>query len=79
MAHHTRFAQIIGEAALRLWPDLLRDIQERLFEEAVGVARRCAINWRFIFMISIRARPILPGHCGGVGPVPRKLRTYQTS
>ena len=60
MAHHTRFAQIIGEAALRLWPDLLRDIQERLFEEAVGVARRCAINWRFIFIISIRARPILP-------------------
>jgi hypothetical protein len=32
----TRFAQLVGEAALRLWPDLPRDIQERLFEEAVA-------------------------------------------
>lgn len=31
----TRFAQVIGLAALRLWPDLPRDIQERLFEDAV--------------------------------------------
>jgi hypothetical protein len=33
----TRFAQVIGQAALRLWPDLPRDIQERLFEDAVAV------------------------------------------
>jgi hypothetical protein len=32
----TRFALIVGQAALRLWPDLPRDIQERLFEEAVA-------------------------------------------
>ena len=31
-----RFAQVIGDGALRLWPDLPRDIQERLFEESVG-------------------------------------------
>ena len=31
-----RFAQVIGQAALRLWPDLPRDIQERLFEDAVA-------------------------------------------
>jgi hypothetical protein len=32
----TRFAQIIGHAALRLWPDFPRHIQERLFEEAAA-------------------------------------------
>jgi len=31
-----QFAYVLGEAALRLWPDLPRDDQERLFEEAVG-------------------------------------------
>jgi hypothetical protein len=31
-----RFQQQIGRAALKLWPDLPRDVQERLFEEAVG-------------------------------------------
>jgi hypothetical protein len=34
----TRFADIVGQAALRLWSDLPRDIQERLFEEAVAAA-----------------------------------------
>jgi hypothetical protein len=29
------FALLAGRAALRLWPDLPRDIQERLFETAV--------------------------------------------
>lgn len=33
---HTRFALAIGAGAVRLWPDLPRDIQERLFEESVG-------------------------------------------
>jgi hypothetical protein len=32
----TRFADVTGRAALRLWPDLPRDIQEQLFEDAVG-------------------------------------------
>jgi hypothetical protein len=31
-----RFTQIVGQAALRYWPDLPRDVQERLFEDAVG-------------------------------------------
>ena len=32
----TQFTHIIGKAALRLWPDLPRDVQERLFEEVVA-------------------------------------------
>jgi hypothetical protein len=32
----TRYAHIVGQAALQLWPDLPRDIQERLFEQAVA-------------------------------------------
>ena len=31
-----RFAEVIGSGALRLWPDLPREIQERLFEKAVA-------------------------------------------
>lgn len=31
-----RLAQVIGQAALRLWPDFPREMQERLFEGAVG-------------------------------------------
>ena len=31
-----RFQQNIGRAALRLWPKLTRDLQEQLFEDAVG-------------------------------------------
>lgn len=31
-----RLAQMIGQAALHLWPDLPREMQERLFEGAVG-------------------------------------------
>ena len=29
------FDRLLGQAALRLWPDLPRDIQEKLFETAV--------------------------------------------
>lgn len=32
----SRFVQAIGHAALRLWADLPRDLQERLFEDAVA-------------------------------------------
>jgi len=35
-ADRRRFAHVIGEAALRIWPNLPRDIQEGLFEDAVG-------------------------------------------
>jgi hypothetical protein len=32
----TRFSQSIGQVALRLWSEFPRDIQEKLFESAVG-------------------------------------------
>ena len=32
----TRYRDSVGQAALRLWPDLPRDVQEKLFEGAVG-------------------------------------------
>ena len=32
----TRIAQSVGQVALRLWPEFPRDIQEKLFESAVG-------------------------------------------
>ena len=31
-----RFEHTVGRAALKLWADLPRDLQERLFEDAVG-------------------------------------------
>ena len=31
-----RFEQKVGLAALKLWSELPRDLQERLFEDAVG-------------------------------------------
>jgi hypothetical protein len=34
--HVSRFEHIVGRAARTLWPDLPRDLQERLFEEATG-------------------------------------------
>jgi hypothetical protein len=45
MSEDKRFALAIGGGAVRLWPDLPREIQERLFEEAVGadVALRHAL------------------------------------
>lgn len=35
MSNTDTFALLAGWAALKLWPDLPRDIQERLFETAV--------------------------------------------
>ena len=32
-----RYARLVGRAALQLWPDLPRDIQEALFEAAVPI------------------------------------------
>jgi threonine dehydrogenase-like Zn-dependent dehydrogenase len=34
MTDDPQFMQAIGHAALRVWPDLPRDLQERLFEDA---------------------------------------------
>ncbi|MBN8991654.1 MAG: hypothetical protein J0H42_25735 [Rhizobiales bacterium] len=31
-----RFEHKVGRAALKLWPELPREIQERIFEDAVG-------------------------------------------
>ena len=31
-----RFKSLLGAAALELWPQLPRDVQEELFEQAVG-------------------------------------------
>ena len=31
----SEFERLLGHAALRLWPDLPRDVQEKLFETAV--------------------------------------------
>ncbi len=31
-----QFCMLLGQAALTLWPDLPRDVQERLFETAVA-------------------------------------------
>ena len=36
MSENTRFVQLVGGSALRLWPDLPRDVQEQLFEAVVG-------------------------------------------
>nr|WP_234685321.1 hypothetical protein [Bradyrhizobium sp. Oc8] len=36
MSDKGRFAVVIGKAALGVWAELPRDIQERLFEDAVG-------------------------------------------
>jgi hypothetical protein len=30
------FERLVGKAALALWPDFPRDVQEKLFETAVG-------------------------------------------
>ena len=41
MGYHmdeNRFANLIGHAALKVWPDLPRDAQERLFVAAVDDA-----------------------------------------
>lgn len=33
----SEFERLLGQAALALWPDLPRDVQERLFETAVPI------------------------------------------
>jgi len=36
MSDATPFAQVLGRAALRIWADMPRDVQEHLFEDAVA-------------------------------------------
>jgi hypothetical protein len=36
----TRFEPLLGAAALHLWSDLPRDVQEKLFEHAVVIGHR---------------------------------------
>ena len=36
MSDDTRFVEVAGRAVLRLWLELPRETQERLFEEIVG-------------------------------------------
>lgn len=36
MTDENRLIKLVGEGVLRLWPELPREAQERLFEEAVG-------------------------------------------
>jgi hypothetical protein len=36
MSDTTRYSQVLGHAALRAWAELPQDVQERLFEDAVG-------------------------------------------
>jgi hypothetical protein len=48
MSETNRFSHAIGEAALRIWPDLPRDVQERPFDDAVRAdddqARPCRLS-----------------------------------
>jgi hypothetical protein len=36
----SEFERLLGQAALKLWPDLPRDVQELLFETAVPSIQR---------------------------------------
>lgn len=40
MDNEGRFAPLLGQAAIHLWADLPRDIQERLFEHAVVIGHK---------------------------------------
>ena len=40
MDNEGRFAPLLGQAAIHLWADLPRDMQEKLFEHAVVIGHR---------------------------------------
>ena len=42
----SEFERLLGQAALRLWPDLPRDVQEKLFETAVPLDQGFLIGYR---------------------------------
>ncbi len=41
---HDRFERALGAAVVRAWGDLPRDIQERLFEQAVQASNRPEVD-----------------------------------
>ena len=40
MYDETHFASLLGRAAIHLWAELPRDVQEKLFEHAVVIGHR---------------------------------------
>jgi hypothetical protein len=40
MDEESRFAPLLGRAAIHLWAELPRDVQEKLFEHAVVIGHR---------------------------------------
>ena len=40
MDNEGRFAPLLGQAAIHLWADLPRDMQEKLFEHAVVIGHK---------------------------------------
>ena len=40
MDNEGRFAPVLGQAAIHLWAELPRDVQEKLFEHAVVIGHR---------------------------------------
>jgi len=51
-----RFEHMVGRAALKHWPILPRDLQEKLFEDAVVATRPFAISSHCICTIIIPGR-----------------------
>ena len=56
---------LLGRAALQLWPDLPRDVQEKLFEAAVPVDPALR-NRMAIFLHDLHPRTALPPRPTGV-------------
>jgi hypothetical protein len=48
------FELLLGQAAFKLWPDLPRDMQERLFEAAVPNNPLLRYSFAYFFMTIIR-------------------------
>jgi hypothetical protein len=58
------FERLLGRAALALWPDLPRNVQESLFETAVPGDGIIAISWRLTCMATIQKQHIRQGRHG---------------
>ena len=52
------FERLLGHAALRLWSELPREVQENLFETAVPLDPVIRNGWRFFFTTVIQGRLI---------------------
>jgi hypothetical protein len=76
------FMQSIGRAALQIWPDLPRDLQERLFEDAVGadatLRRHLALCMTGTRALPIRRnRPLSPEACRSSSRPTKNLHSAQ--